>query len=198
MKKIPGLREMRLYYPNTWRKYIGDLASNEDKQFNWFLCSQRYRDPDSGLFIAEICPSVKFYDEKTGDTLVVPKDQNVKILILDDPKNTSLHGAEILDIIKKYKYQGVAHLQKCNFERPEQLVVCREAVFGFFDGVLKIPKDNTGIIIDYAKKNNACLRSHIPDFPSPQEIDESLKKYPHQTVCRALHQDIVRYTEKEY
>lgn len=190
-------REVRLYYPNMWRKYIGDLASNEDKRFNWFLCSQRYRDSSSGLYIIEIAKGAKFYDEESGDTLVVKKDQNAKMLILDDPNNVSIRNMspkEIMRLIKNRAYQGYAHLQECRLKNPDQLVVCREAVFNFINDVLESSKkERVCEIIDYAKKNNTCLKAFLPSFPSSQEIDAALKEYSHQTVCKVLYQDIIKY-----
>ena len=61
-----------LYYPNNWRRNIGKLASEDDKKFNWFLCSKKYKDPTSGLYVVEIGNGTKFYEENTGKTLVAP------------------------------------------------------------------------------------------------------------------------------
>src|SRR5437868_13462413 len=109
------LQKVRLYLPNTWRKYIGDLASESDKHFNWFLCSQRYKDPapsGSGWYVADIAKGAMFYDESTGHTLVIPKDIQARLLIVDDPENIALFGTltqeKISSVIHKYSYQGIA------------------------------------------------------------------------------------------
>lgn len=200
MKKMPGFREVRLYYPNNWRKYIGDLAAEEDKHFNWFLCSQRYKDPESGLYLAELSPKSKFYDEDSGDTLTIAKDVKVaKLVIADDSANEKIlkHGERLPNIIKTHGYQGYAYLQKCTAKKSEEMVVCREAVFGFIDGALEAPRKESGCaIIDYAKQNNKCIKAAIPDFPSVEEIDDSLKKYSRQAVCKVLYQDIMEYMNK--
>src|SRR5438132_163887 len=133
-------QKVRLYLPNTWRKYIGDLAPESDKHFNWFLCSQRYKDPASGWYVADIAKGAMFYDESTGQTLVIQKDIHAKLLIVDDPENIAFGATQekISSMIHRYSYQGIARMQKCNLKNKDRLFMCMEASFEFVDGVLKV------------------------------------------------------------
>ena len=136
MKKFSNLIEVRLFFPNNWRRHVGDLASSKDKRFNWFLCSQRYMDPESGLYIAEIAKGAVFYDEHNGHTLVVPKDQPTRVLILEDLKH--VQPKTVMDTLTRYHYQGVAYPKECDLKDPDHFVICREVIFGFVDGALEI------------------------------------------------------------
>lgn len=188
-----------LYYPNNWKRYIGNLASPEEKKFNWFLCSKRYKDPKTGLFVAEIRNGTKFYEEDTGQTLVVPlseKEGAVRLLIDDD---SGTRVGEALLKAKEYGYQGIARLQQCNLKdkASDEFVVCKEAEFEFLPGVLEESrKEKFCPIIDFSKRNNKCIRSKIPDFPTPKEIDEVLENYKCSTVCRILYDYIYLYLSK--
>ena len=187
---FPSLRQVRLYYPNNWRRYAGDLAPEKDKKFNWFLCSRRYKDPLSGMFVAEIAKGIKFYDEESGNTLSIPADVDARLLIIDDLENKP--PEEIMKIIREYTYQGAVALHKCDIKNQDEFFVCREATF-WFDGILKEIKKESSMIIDYSKKNNECLRAKIPTFPTSPEIDVMLREYPRALVCKALYQDLVGY-----
>ena len=201
MKRYPDLREVRLYFPNSWRKHATDLVPTSYKRFNWFLCSQRYKDPNSELYVAEISKSATFYDEHSGHTLVVSKkDGETKLLIVDDPENKRLHNLDaedIIEIIIKYNYQGIAKLERCDIKNADQFFVCREASFGFIDGALEISKkEERCAIIDYAKKNNKCIRAVLLNFPTVEEIDDALKRHECSSVCKVIYQDIMNYMNK--
>lgn len=198
------MKTVVLYYPNAaWRANIGDLASPEDKSFSWFLCSRRYKDPLSGLYIAEISKTTKFYDETTGSTLVPsPDNENPpKLLIEDDPENEDRlkSDKDVTAAIKKYKYQGSAKIKKCsganaNTKVCDEDFLCREAQFTFLPGILvSSTKEKVCPIIDYAKRHHKIIRKYIPDFPSPQEIDETAEEFKCSTVCRVLYRDISEY-----
>lgn len=185
----PRLKKVRLYFPNGWRRHIGDLASSRDKRFNWFLCSQRYKDPSSGMYIAEISGGIRFYDEESGETLISPKDPTRLLIIEDGLENDA---RKVMGILRKYSYQGTARLQECDLKVPDQSPVCREAIFEILDGVLRSSNTSeTCYIIDYAKKNNKCLQSEISGFPTAQEIDDALKSYGVGNVSKVLYQDIM-------
>ena len=205
------MKTVVLYYPNaSWRANIGELASSEDKSFNWFLCSKRYRDPLSNLYIAEISKSTKFYDENTGSTLV-PSPENEsppKLLIEDDPENSAMLNSskDVTNAIKKYKYQGSAKIKKCGSSSStssdpssgsgqcDEDFLCREAVFTFLPGILiSSTKEKVCPIIDYAKRNHKTIRRYISDFPSPLDIDQAVEEFQCSTVCRVLYQDISEY-----
>lgn len=187
-----------LYYPNNWRRFIGDLAPPEEKKFNWFLCSKRYKDPSTGFFVAEIGRGTKFYEENTGKTLVVPllaeeeKDSKEKVVlwIVNEEERPSLSD------VKKYGYQGLARLQNCKLgdKAAAEFVVCKEAEFDFLPGVLEdSQKERFCPIIDFSKRNNKCIRSKVPDFPTASEIDEVLETHKCSNVCRVLYEYIYLY-----
>lgn len=203
--RIKGYKELRLYYPNLWRRYVGGLVTDEDKTFSWFLCSQRYQDKNS-LYVVEISGSAKFFDEDTGETFEIKKDNKVILIILDDPENKKIPNfpdlskrdaeSKLLRLMREKSYQGYAYLQKCESKYKEELVVCKEAVFWISEDVLRIPKRDSSIIIDYARRNNECLRKVIPGFPSTREIDESLAVTSKKDVCKILYDDIREHMEE--
>lgn len=192
-----------LYYPNNWKRYIGNLATPEEKKFNWFLCSKRYKDPATGLFISEIARGTKFYEESTGKTLVIPllteeekeksiNVQKVRLLIVDE---IEINPEELV----KMGYQGIAKLQKCTLPEnaSDELMVCKEAEFIFLSGVLEdSQKEKLCPIIDYSKRNNKCIRSKIPDFPTCEEIDNTLNNFQCSAVCKVLYEYIYLYLSK--
>lgn len=180
---------VRLCYPNSWRRYIGDLAPDEDKKFNWFLCSKRYIDPQSGYYVAEILKGTKFYEEATGDTLEMPVDPSAKLLIIDTKSNVLRAN----DIVEQYDYQGIAFLQECDIANQDEFFVCREAIFGFVKGFLVTSKGRA--IIEYAKKNNTYLRSKIPNFPTSTEISRLVDEYSSSLVCKVLYEDMIKRVE---
>jgi hypothetical protein len=201
MKNVfPELTVVSLYYPNNWRLNVSDIVPEEDKRFNWFLCSKKYLDPETNLYVIEVAKGTKFYDESTGDNWVVPldssKDTEVTLLLLDSNAGlTRLSPSRVLKLAKSKGYSGIASLKKCDVKNQDRLIMCREAEFGFFDGVLKLSiKEGGCAIINYAKRNYKCIKSMIPTFPSPLEIDEALKEYPLSTVCKILYDDMVKYT----
>lgn len=179
-----------LYYPNNWKRFIGDVAPPSEKKFNWFLCSRHYKDTKTGMFVSEIDGGTKFYEESTGNTLVA----NKAILLVAE-------GNEVPSVnqIKDYGYQGFAKLEKCNLssKAADEFVVCKEAEFYFLPGVLKkSQKEKVCPIIVFSKRNNKCIRSKIHDFPTPEEIDEVLDSYKCSTVCRVLYDYIYLYLSK--
>lgn len=183
--------ETRLYYPNNWRRNVGDLVPAEDKRFNWFICSKRYMDPVSGFYVADISKGTKFYEEKTGENMTTPLEgEDVKLLIVD--KNTSL--ASQLKSVEKYKYQGYTTLVECDIRNPDESFVCREVIFWFKKGVLiPIKTDKVCALIDYAKKHNECIRSKIRDFPLAEEIENMMKTRHRSEVCKDLYKDLIKY-----
>lgn len=195
------MSQIVLFYPNaSWRANIGDLASKEDKAFNWFLCAKRYKDPASGFYIAEISKKTKFYDKTTGATLVPSPDLEdpPKLLIVDDSDNEI--SKDVDSIIEKYKYQGTTSTKACRSSKSkttpcDEDFLCQEASFDFLPGILILStKEKTCPIIDYAKRNHKNIRKHIRNFPSPSEIDQVLEDgYRCSTVCRVLYQDLSEY-----
>lgn len=179
-----------LYYPNNWRRNIGNLASEIDKQFNWFLCSKKYKDPVSNLYIVEIGNGTRFYEEKTGRTLVAPLEGKIVLLL-----NSSIDNAAV----KKYGFSGVANLVKCDLscKGSDEFIVCKEASFEFLDGVLQhSSKENLCPIIEFSKKNVDCIKKLIPDFPTAGEIDKSLENNSCNVVCKVLYDYIHEYVSK--
>lgn len=187
------MRRVVLYYPNEWRRYIGDLAPESDKAFRWFLCSKRYVDPKYGYVIAEVGFLTKFYDPSDGHTLVVPVTEGrPKLLIMQDVNDLR----EGWKIVKSSGYQGIA-VVKTNAKTSTENIVCDEVVFYFLDGVLEISKrEDTCAIITYAKRNYEAIRQVQPEFPTPREIDEALKLYSCANVCKVLYGEVIGYLSK--
>lgn len=183
--------ETRLYYPNNWRRNVGDLVPKEDKKFNWFICSKRYADPLSGLYVADISKGTKFYEENTGKSMMTPLEgDEVKLLIIDRNKIM----AEQLKIVEKYNYQGYASLVGCDIKNPDESFVCREVTFWFKKGVLvPVNKDKVCPIIDYAKKHNECIRAKIRGFPSVDKIGDMIKRSEKSVVCKELYGGLMKY-----
>lgn len=190
-----------LYYPNNWRRYIGDLATPDEKKFNWFLCSKKYIDPCSGHFVAEMGRGVKYYSEESGKTFVVPlldgpDDESKILLLLDDGKGDLLR---VIDIIKKCKYKGYARLERCELSQraSDTNFLCKEASFYFLQGVLvESKKERFCPIVDFSKRNNTCIKKLVPDFPDVSEIDWALDKYDSGIVCKVLYEYIHMYLTK--
>ncbi len=203
---------VRLYYPNNWRKNVGTLVSNEDKKFNWFLCSQRVYDSKTGYHIAKISPSIQFYCETTGKTLLAQglsqKGEGVdtqivrpRLLIMDNPqKMTKKH---LLDAAKHSQnvlgYDGVAvysKYSKDDFLAADDSFLCGDVIFIFRDGILvestELYPDRCGII-RYAKLNNLCIRQKIPEFPSCDEIDKMLVEKDCSDVSKVLYTYLTKY-----
>ena len=184
MKKW-DLREVRLYYPSGWPLVL------KTEPFNWFLCSKRYWDSKAKSYFIEVAHGTKFYEEGTGHTLIVPySDRKVRLLIISgevDPQGDRP--------IVKSTYQGIAMLKGCDTQGTElesshrsRSPVCRDARFWFVDDVLEISKEEDKCdIVAYSKMYSGCIKKSIPDFPTPQEIDEALKTTPCHIVCKALY-----------
>lgn len=88
---------VRLVFPNNWRNNIGDLVSEEDKRFNWFLCSKKHVD-SQGWYVISVSPYVQFFSELTGETLIPQGLYNrgegskaepveAKLFLLNEPHN---------------------------------------------------------------------------------------------------------------
>lgn len=191
-RELEEIQRVVLYYPNNWKRFIGNIAPPSEKKFNWFLCSKRYKD-HRGFFVAEIGRGTKFYEEKTGKTYVIPLVGEKVILLIEEDDLIPMDRA------KSYGYQGVARLQKCNLgeKASDEFVICKEAEFDFLPGILEISqKERFCPIIEFSKRNNKCIKAKIPDFPSSEEIDEVLESYKCSTVCLVLYEYIYLYLSK--
>ncbi len=100
-------------------------------------------------------------------------------------------------------FDGVAIRHECvnksldRFDMP----VCQEATFVFREGILEDLGDNWPTrcgIVKYAKKNNTCIRKIIPEFPTVQEIDDTLEETDCSIVSQVLYDYIVKYMENEH
>lgn len=207
------IREVVLYYPNEWRSATKNISDSEDRKFNWFLCSKRYKDPLSGFYVAEVSKLNRFYDERTGHTLVISPliKIDVKLLILDDferdhEKNASdtFEGRRFIKILKKYGYQGYVYTSKCVSlkdackESCNDDFLCKEVRFGFFEGILeKSQKENSCGVIEYSKRNYKCISKIMSDFPTPEDIDDALLTYKCNLVCKVLYEYISDYFHRK-
>lgn len=185
------MRWVRLYYPNRWRRNIGDLADPADKTFNWFLCSKRYKDPETGLYVAEIASGTKFYEEESGHTFVVPLEPKIKVLIDESV-------SDLERVAKEKGYQGIALMGQCNLSNPDAFFICHDVKFGFFeDSIVISKKERFCDIIDYSKRHSKCIQRVIPDFPTAEEIDGAVEKNKCSVMCKVLHQYVLEYTEAQ-
>ena len=185
---------LRLYYPNKWRMYIGDLVEPEDKIFCWFLCSARFKDPETGEYVVEISRGIKFYEEKTGHTYSLP-DGGVqpKLLILED-----FSGSDPEKFARKNGYQGTATKQgKCELNNPDDFFLCYEAIFYFFPGYLEVSKKEEKCdVVKFSKERNADIRKFVPDFPTTEEIQSLFQQGNSESTaksCRKLHSGLITY-----
>jgi hypothetical protein len=175
--------EVYLYYPNNWRKNIKDLASEDDKRFNWFLCATKYQD-DRGRDVAKINKGSKFYDIKTGKNYILLKS-DIKILIL--------RSSEVFNTNLDPEFSGFASMD-LGCENKDDSTICKDIIFHFLPEVLdETVRDSECYIISYAKRRNKCIRRVINTFPLPDEIDECLKMYNREAVCKILYEYINRY-----
>lgn len=173
-------KKLNIYYPNKWKENIKDLVPKEDIDFNWFICSKVYIDPETGSKVAEISGKTKFYEEKTGNTFVLNPDLEKVIVAIDgtDPKG---------------KYQGYA-IQKC---KNSQGFICKDVTFYILENAVKQHKNEECEIILFAQKNYKKIKKIYPAFPTQKEIDEALKKYPSGKVCKVLNDYISSYFTKK-
>jgi hypothetical protein len=199
---------VKLYYPNQWRKNVGDLASKQDKRFNWFLCSKRYESEIPGFYVAEIAKGTRFYDSIASINYILPEPAKLLIVTSDQGSTTSSTAPGPLDQgwktfekssfkWTKLNYKGLASTVEC--ENPSGSIICPEATFGFIQGCLKVDKNipNECPIIRYAKANYKCIRAKIPKFPTSSDIDRMLDDgYSLSDVCKILYEDIIEYTSR--
>lgn len=172
---------LKLYYPNKWRAHLNTMVSDEDKKFNWFLCSKYYEDQKIGCYIAEISVGTKFYNEDTGTTYLLPK--STKIIVANKKKEfIKLCKSKLPDGV-----YGVGCIIKCNNKNDN--IVCPEAIFCFSKNVLKI--DFECPIISYAKQNYKNIRKVVPTFPVPDHIDHTIKDGGDVgALCKNIYKDI--------
>lgn len=171
------------------------MAPPSEKRFNWFLCSKHYKDPKTGLFVAEIEQGTRFYEESTGKTFAVPLEKKAVLWVLNDEVMPSIEK------VKEYGYQGFTKLRKCDLssKAADEFMICKEAEFYFLPetlGSISPQKEKDCPIIAFSKRNNNCIRRKVPDFPTPEEIDNVLETYRCSTVCRVLYDYIYLYLSK--
>ncbi|HMP28220.1 MAG TPA: hypothetical protein PKD85_01385 [Saprospiraceae bacterium] len=179
-------RNVVLYYPNKWRERVNGFVPEEDLSFSWFICSKRYRDPKTGLDVANLSKSTKFYDEESGETLVL-NSNNVTVLI----------GGTTVENVEKYGYQGYVSTLGCEKSCGENFI-CKEIRFYILANVLDHPIMETECeIIRFSKRNYISIQKLLPEFPSPDEIDSAIKEFSNKSVCRVLYEFISEYFVKK-
>jgi hypothetical protein len=181
--------------------YIGDLATDRDKAFNWFICSKRYLDPKTDLYVAELGVGTRFYDNETGHTYVIPKRKDpTKMLIVDDLPLELQDKAK--RISKKYRYQGIVKRKACELENPDAFFLCDDVEFGFFsigkeeNGIIISKKEHLCEMLEFARRNNTLIRMKHPDFPTVAEIEKRLETEGCHTVCKNIYGDLYDFCEK--
>ncbi len=185
---------VKLYYPNQWRKNLGSLISSNDKQFNWFLCSQKYRDPKSNRLVIKISQESKFYEETTGISYSVKKSKTPIILVMtSNPLETELQ------VINKYGYHGIA-VPGHNLKSLDTMVacdspVCLNTTFIFKSDILT--PNAISPIIQYVKTNWDTIKRKVPDIPTPTDIDNAIANgYECSVVCKVLYDYLKMYWSK--
>ena len=200
-EEYPETLALRLYYPNRWRMYIGDLVEPEDRTFCWWLCSKRFYDPATEIHVIEIVRGIIFYEEATGHTFSLPDDglPSPKLLILDDfpPEK-----GDPTTFAKKHGYQGLASKNgKCDLARPDDFLLCHDATFYFFPGFLTVSKKEGACdVVKFSKERSSQIRTFLPDFPTPEEIAEKIASASASSeeggvakVCQKLYSDLVLF-----
>jgi hypothetical protein len=214
---------LKLYYPNSWKKNVQDLVTDEDKKFNWFLCAKRYKDPVSNLYIAELGSGILFYEEKTGVTYVshLPSGvstspdrgdnlpSSIKILIMDDQgsvnrplvRSSNIPGDDIIKkslyTIKKYGYDGIGLVVN---KKDDVCVLCNEVVFLFPThgrDILRPARLTECPLIKHARENYCNIKKTVPSALTPSEIDDLIfinKDDKNIDRCKKLYKDMVDYT----
>jgi hypothetical protein len=183
-KSSKKYRDVVLYYPNKWRERVSGFVPEEDLAFTWFICSKKYKDPKTGMDVAEISRSTKFYDEDTGETLVLSPKFTKAVILLDEHAD--------IQMVKKYGYQGYASVD--SEKSCAENFICKEIKFHFLENVLSKPAvDRECEIIRFSKRNFEPIQKMIPEFPSPKQIDEATEEFSNKSVCRVLYQFISEY-----
>lgn len=180
--------------------YIGDLATDKDKSFNWFICSKRYRDPKTNLYVAELGVGTRFYDDETGHTYVIPKKKEpTRMLIVEDlPLKKRDHAKQIA---KKYHYQGITKQKVCDLNNPDAFFLCDDIEFGFFSigseraGIVLLKREGLCDLLEFARRNNTLIRSKNPDFPTVAEIEKRLETEGCHVVCKKIYGDLYDFCE---
>ena len=173
-------RQVVFFYPNGWRKCLEDSGGTS---FNWYLCAKKIHTPQGEVI--EIPPETKFYEVSTGKTWVVPKVKSDTI-----PKEKirlgvvphSLTWQEVVD----RGWDG--HALRAEKTRCDQGPVCENIQFFFLPDVLvRSQLEGRCTLLEYARTHYPTIQQKIPDFPTREEIDAMLQKYPCVLVCRALY-----------
>ena len=179
---------VKLFHPTEWGNMVGDLASIDDKKFNWFLCSKRKYDAKYKVHYIIVSPEVAFYCEKTGKTLRV-KNSNTQVKLLISSNITPTQAVE------KYHYDGITFIEDSTTK--EQLFpVYRHVHFIFRDGILSsiTSSEDKSIrypqrcgVVKYVKKNNSRLQKIYSDIPTCDEIDQLLEHNSCEDISLVLY-----------
>lgn len=180
---MKDIKELYFYYPKRW---IKEFCDNNMIDFNWFLCGKKYIDDNNNL-ILEVPEYIKFYDMNMGISYSLKR--KIKLLIFDKI------NSDLKKLIENY--DGIVSETIINGSNDELL--CHNIIFGIKDDVLVVNNSKLCDIIIYAKKYNKCIRSKIPSFPDPTEIDELLIKYKnHKNICFIVSKVLYDYLQKYF
>jgi len=174
----------RLYISSNWRRHIGDIVSDDYKKFNWYLCGQRYFDKKSNHYAIKIPSGTKFYCEDNGKTYTLPygtADEKIdyNILILEESPDENI-------LNKTKDFYGYAFIKKCP-ENSYMSPIYHEVFFIFSKKGLMIEEDNYYYMITYSKQYNSCIRTKYSKFPTCEEIEQMIQKYPLNVVTKKLY-----------
>lgn len=181
--------KLNLYYPNqNWRECVGDLVNEDDKKFSWFMCAKKYRGKD-GYYLVEIAKKTKFYSIETGDTYVI-----------GDPKTLIIGKEGWVTHPDKYDGYAIENEETCSSDSE---LLCKEVTFYFKKEALiqtnkiedeKIPSPYEMCdIISFSKRNYDRIKAKIKNFPSPQEIDHTLKTHKCSIVSKVLYEYLIEF-----
>lgn len=190
-------KKLYLYYPNNWRqsiKYLitpqkggsntnNDEISYNDLSLNWFMFVKKYYDSNLKEYISIIPVGSKFFEMETGKSY--QNNENLLLINSKIPKD--------IKIPKELHIDGYIFQDECNEDPSLNSCVCYELILHVKNNKKLTTKTDKCGIISYSKRKNICIRKVIKEFPTPEEIDDALKKYKCNVVCKILHEYIKKY-----
>ncbi len=167
---MEALIRVKIYYPNKWKKYIGDAATDDDKHFNWFICAKKYMD-DNGETVAEFDIGSLFYHQPSGQNYV--NDAPLKILILDENF-----------VSKDFKFDNYSGVAKRGQYCPDECVICNEIDIYILTSALRQYDKNECPLLGYAKTNYHTISKMTPQLAGVKTIDDAIAKYGKDGMCK--------------
>lgn len=182
---------------SNWRTYLKGVVPEEERKFSWFLFGARTYDDYARLYVLKIKKGTQIFSKNCGFTKEVIKDDGIKLIILTDPQNNLNPDDFKQDTekkVRKYKCDGVCYEQPCE-KNAENLPICTEAVLLINPSVLQ--NTTKSDVVCYSLNHNSKIRKKLPDFPSCDQIKQSLEKHNKCIVTRVLLEYLQEYLRHE-